>query len=201
MSELRTGGKTASTGAVDSNGGSLLSTIGVALNNESTNLLEGINKIAHNLQGELGNRIQESVERGTDPEKSLKRKFEDEQQAELQRQKEELEQAKLLRQQQERREQVFHPSAGQVMYLTEGERRELYKSLHLMKEGDVPMAAGYKAPTTPSAHPPAMPSVGSFHPGFPHTFAPAPGFPPTPGCATELLVTDHHLCLWHQPRL
>ena len=182
LSELRTGGKTASSGAVDSNGGSMLAAIGVAIQNEATNLLEGFNKIALNLQSELGKSIQESVERGTDPEKSLKRKYEDEQQAEFQRQKEELEQAKLLKQQQERREQVFHPSTGQVMYLTEGERRELYKSLHLMKEGDVPMAAGYQTSPAAPAHPPAMPSVGSFHPGFPHPFAPAPGFPPNPGC-------------------
>ena len=69
------------------------------------------------------------------------------------------------------------------MYLTEGERRELYKSLQLLKEGDVPMAAGYQAPPAAPAHPLAMPSVGSFHPGFPHPFAPAPGFPPNPGCA------------------
>ena len=110
LSELRTGGKTASSGAVDSNGGSMLAAIGVAIQNEATNLLEGFNKIALNLQSELGKSIQESVERGTDPEKSLKRKYEDEQQAEFQRQKEELEQAKLLKRQQERREQVFHHS-------------------------------------------------------------------------------------------
>ena len=184
LSELRTGGKTASSGAVDSNGGSMLAAIGVAIQNEATNLLEGFNKIALNLQSELGKSIQESVERGTDPEKSLKRKYEDEQQAEFQRQKEELEQEKLLRQRQERREQVFHPSTGQVMWLTEGERRELYKSLHLMKEGDVPMGAGTPAPTATAAHPPAVPPVGSFHPGFPHPFAPAPGFPPSPGCGS-----------------
>ena len=181
LSELRMGGKSATTGAVDSNGGSLLATLGVTVSNELTNLLEGLTKIAHDLQIQLGNCIQESVERGTNPAKSHKRKYDEEQQAEFQRQKNELERAKLARQQ-EPRERIYHLSTGQVMYLTEGEKRELYKSLQLMKEGDIPMSAGTTAPTTPSPHPPGMEAVGSFHHGFPPVFAPAPGFPPAPGC-------------------
>ena len=182
LPELRTGGKSAATGAVDGNSGWLLSALGVTVDNGLSSLLEGLTKIAHDLQLQLGNCIQESVGRGTNPAKSHKRKFEEEQRAEFQRQKEELEQAKLMKQRQERREQVFHPSTGQVMFLTEGERRELYKSLHLMKEGDIPMSAGPTAPTTPSSqHPPGMPAVGSFHHGFPPAFAPPPGFVPAPG--------------------
>ena len=117
------------------------------------------------------------MERGTHPLKSYKRKYEEEQQAEFQRQKEELERAKMPKFQQERREQVYHPTTGQVMFLTEGERRELYKSLHLMKEGDVPMSAVPVAPsTTPSSSPFGIPAVGSFHHGLPPAFAPSPGY-------------------------
>ena len=174
--EMRCGGKDAASGTVSTQGGSLIAALNVTMENQGTLILEHLNK--------MGLEIKDAVEKGTDPHKSLKRKFEDDQQAEFQRQKEELEQAKLLRQQQERREQVFHPSTGQVMWLTEGERRELYKSLHLMKEGDVPMGAGTPAPTATAAHPPAVPPVGSFHPGFPHPLAPAPGFPPSPGCGS-----------------
>ena len=91
LSELRTGGKSASSGAVDSNGGSLLAAIGVSLQNEATNLLEGITKIAHHMQDELANRIPESVEKGVDPAKSLKRKREEQDQLDFQIAKAEME--------------------------------------------------------------------------------------------------------------
>ena len=42
LSELRTGGKSAATGAVDANSGSLLSALGVTVDNGLTNLLEGL---------------------------------------------------------------------------------------------------------------------------------------------------------------
>ena len=117
-------------------------------------------------------------------------KYDEEQQAEFQRQKDELERAKLAKLQQERREKVYHPSTGQVMYLTEGEKRELYKSLQLLKESDTPMSGVPAAPsTTPSSHPPGMPAVGSFHPGFPPAFAPVPGFPPAPGYEPQMMPT------------
>ena len=59
------------------------------------------------------------------------------------------------------------------MFLTEGERRELFKSLNLMKEGDVPMATMQVPPSTTSS-PPGMPTVGSFQHGFPPAFSPPP---------------------------
>ena len=58
------------------------------------------------------------------------------------------------------------------MFLTEGERRELYKSLHLMKEGDVPMSAMPRDLST-SSSPPGIPAFGSFQPP---AFAPHPGY-------------------------
>ena len=111
----------------------------------------------------------------TNPLKSHKRKYEEDQQAEFQRPKEELERVNLAKQQQERRKRVYHPITGQEMFLTEGERRELFKSLNLMKEGDVPMATMPVPPsTTPSFSPPGMPTVGSFQHGCPPAFSPAP---------------------------
>ena len=114
LSELRTGGKSASTGTVDGNSGSLLAMLGVTVDNGLTNLLEGLTKIAHDLQIQLGNTIQESVERGTDPSKSHKRKYEEDQQAEFLPQKAELERARLAKIQQEKREKVYHPPRTQL---------------------------------------------------------------------------------------
>ena len=64
------------------------------------------------------------------------------------------------------------------MFLTEGERRELYKSLHLMKEGDVPMMSSMPTDplTTPASSSPGIPAFGSFPHGFPPAFAPHPGY-------------------------
>ena len=141
--EIRTGGKSRDSGEVSDQSGSLVATCVVSLENNMGLLLEGLTKFSRN--------IQEAVERGTDPSKSLKRKYDEEQQAEFQRQKDELERAKLARQQ-EPRERVYHPSTGQVMSLTEGEKREFYKSLQLLKESDTPMSGVPAAPsTTPSS--------------------------------------------------
>ena len=182
--EMRTGGQSRDSGEVSDRSGSLLATGVVSLENNMGLLLEGLTKFSHS--------IQEAIERGTDPSKSHKRKYEEEQQAEFQRQKDELEGAKMARQQ-EKRERVYHPCTGQVMYLTDGEKRELYKSLHLMKEGDIPMSAGPTAPTTPSPHPwkqldrfitvshQLLHQLLAFHQLL---------------AVCQLLVMDHHLCPW-----
>ena len=121
---------------MDSNGGSLLAASGVSLQNESTNLLEGITKIAHNVQGELGNRIQESVERGTDPAKSLKRKREEEDREEFQRAKAELEKKKKEEEEQRLKEQtvlVTHPYTGEQMMLNHAQRVQFFQDLQYMR--------------------------------------------------------------------
>ena len=91
-------GKEQESGKVSGQGGSLLALLGVAIDNQGTNISENLIKMGHH--------IQESVERGTNPLKSHKRKYEEDQQAEFQRRKEELERIKLAKQQQERRERV-----------------------------------------------------------------------------------------------
>ena len=167
LSELRTGGKAASTGAVDSNGGSLLAAIGVSLQNESTNLLKGITKIAHNVQGELGDRIQESIERGTNPAKSLKRKREEEDQEEFQRAKEELEKKKREEEEQRLREQtvlVTHPYTGEQMMLNHAQRVQFFQDLQYMRADQFPpkgtgrgSMSSMPQPIPPLGFPPHMP--------------------------------------------
>ena len=127
-----------------------LAWVGMTLEVKSPGTFVYITKCSH--------AIQEAVEKGVNPEKSLKRKREEAELEEFQRQKKELERAKSEKQQQEAREKVFHPISGQVVYLTEGERQELFKSLNLMKKGDVAMGSlpvPHAAP--PSSYPPMMP--------------------------------------------
>ena len=66
VAELRTGGQSKDSGAVTSQSGSLLAAIGNGFENQIGLLLEGITRCSH--------AIQEAVQKGTDPEKSLKRK-------------------------------------------------------------------------------------------------------------------------------
>ena len=115
LSELRSGAADQN-GAVTSQAGSLLYLLNEDMKNSCQAVLETLGKSV--------TVIRETIEKGVHPDKSLKRKYEEDQQAEIQRQKDELERAKLARQQ-EPRERVYHPSTGQVMSLTEGEKREL----------------------------------------------------------------------------
>ena len=182
LSELRTGGKAAATGAVDSNGGSQLAAIGVSLQNESTNLLEGITKIAHNVQGELGDRIQESIERGTNPAKSLKRKREEEDQEEFQRAKEELEKKKREEEEEQRlREQtvlVTHPYTGEQMMLNHAQRVQFFQDLQYMRADQFP-PKGTGRGSMPSM-PQPIPAMG-FPPHMPQHMGYGPfGTPSTP---------------------
>ena len=65
VAELWTGGQSKDPGAVTSQSGSLLAAIGNGFENQIGFLLEGITQCSH--------AIQEAVQKGTDPEKSLKR--------------------------------------------------------------------------------------------------------------------------------
>ena len=166
LSELRTGGKSASSGAVDSNGGSLLATLGVSLQKEATNLLEGMTKIAHHLQEELANRIQESVEKGTDPEKSLKRKREEQDQLDFQVAKAEMEKKKKEEEEERLKKQVqlvIHPFTGDQMWLNYDQRVKFFQDLPLMSADQFPPkgagkgSMGSMPPIPPSGFPPHMP--------------------------------------------
>ena len=117
VAELRTGGQSKDSGAVTGQSGSLLAAIGNGFENQIGVLLEGITRCSH--------AIQEAVEKGVNPEKSLKRKREEEQLQEFQRQKEVLER--------KRREAethpVIHPFTGARMMLTSEQRPQLFSDL------------------------------------------------------------------------
>ena len=127
VAELRTGGKSPSTGDVDASSGSLLSTIGVTVDNGLTSLLEGLTKLAH----EAEEKIEENM--GPDP----KRKADDEMFTDFERQRKALE----MQKQPEKKQKCFHPMTGQEMYLTAGERNEIDKSLQLLQPQDIPLGS------------------------------------------------------------
>ena len=106
VAELRTGGQSKDSGAVASQSGSLLAAIGNGFENQIGLLIEGITRCSH--------AIQEAVQKGTDPEKSLKRKREEEQLQEFQRQKEELERRKR----EAATYPVIHPYTGARLMLS-----------------------------------------------------------------------------------
>ncbi len=166
LSELRTGGKNPASGQVNANGGSLLSTIGVTVDSGLSTVLEGVTKLVHEVQAQMA--------AARDP--SRKRKANDEQMfAEFERQRKALE----LQRQQEKKEKCYHPNMGQEMYLTQGEKAEFYKSLHLFQPQDFPMGNPPQmgsAASLPSAGPPPG-MVPGIAPGMPAPVMPSPSIP------------------------
>ena len=117
VAELRTGGKERDSGAITAQSGSLLAAIGNGFENNINTLLEDIVKCSH--------AVQTAIEKGVDPEKSLKRKRDDEQLQEFQRQKEELEKKKK----EAAVAPVMHPFTGVRVMLTAEQRAQLFKDL------------------------------------------------------------------------
>ena len=89
------------------------------MDNSLTSLLEGLTKLAHE--------VEEKIEENMGPDS--KRKAGDEMFTDFDRQRKELE----MQKQPEKRQKCFHPMTGQEMYLTAGERNEFYKSLQLLQ--------------------------------------------------------------------
>ena len=108
--------------------------------------------------------VNETIEAGVNPEKSLKRKFEEHQ--EQQRVEDQQKEAERLQKEQEERERqqvalVTHPYTNQQMYLTGEQRDQFFRDLAAMKPTD------FKVGTTPTN--PTIPTTG---------FPPVPPVPP-----------------------
>ena len=118
--ELRCGGKDAASGTVSNNGDSLIAALNVTMENLGTLILEHLNK--------MGLEIEDAVEKGTDPDKSLKRKREEQDQLDYQQAKEELEKEK-------KRTMLFpviHSYTGERMYLNEEQHKQFFLDLQKM---------------------------------------------------------------------
>ena len=171
--ELRCGGKDAASGTVSNQGGSLIAALNVTMENQGTLILEHLNK--------MGLEIKDAVEKGTDPDKSLKRKREEQEQLDFQLAKEELEKEK-------KRAMLFpviHPYTGERMYLNEEQHKQFF--LDLQKMGPEQFGKGGTVGTgTATGSEPSIGGKGSYGvagqgypppPSFPMGVQP-PGFPP-----------------------
>ena len=83
--------------------------------------------------------VNETIEAGVNPEKSLKRKFEEYQ--EQQRVEDQQKEAERLQKEQEERERqqvtmVIHPYNGQQMYLTGEQRDQFFRDMAAVKPTD-----------------------------------------------------------------
>ena len=106
LPELRTGGTAKDSGEVDAQKGSLLATLGVLGENQMSATIEQLGKLAADLR--------DAIEKGTEPSKSLKRKHEEAEYAELLRQKEELQKEH----ERTKKYPITHPITQQQLFLT-----------------------------------------------------------------------------------
>ena len=155
VSELRSGSVDGK-GTVSAQKGSLLYVISEDLKTATQSTFDVLAKSIKS--------VNETIEAGVNPEKSLKRKFEEHQ--EQQRVEDQQKEAERLQKEQEERERqqvtmVIHPYNGQQMYLTGEQRDQFFRDLAAMKPTD------FKVGTTPT-NPPIPPT------GFP----PVPPVPP-----------------------
>ena len=150
--------------------------------------------------------VNETIEAGVNPEKSLKRKFEEHQ--EQQRVEDQQKEAERLQKEQEDKErqqlvQILHPYTGQPMYLTGEQRDQFFRDMAAVKPTDfktnVSVGTGSGTPPIPpTGFPPgpptgfgygAMPSMGTpgatmnpgapVNPGTPMTPSHPPGYVPS----------------------
>ena len=152
LRELRTGGPAKDSGEVDAQRGSLLATLGVLGENSMSATIEHLGKLAADLR--------DAIEKGTEPTKSLKRKHEEAEYAELMRQKEELQKEH----ERTKKYPITHPITQQQLLLTIEEQRKMFTDLASTKPED--FAGGHMGPSP----------TGSFPSGSPNTVP--PGFPP-----------------------
>ena len=159
LGELRSG-STDSQGTVSSNKASLLYIISEDLKTSTESVMGAMATSVKNLK--------EIVEAGVNPEKSLKRKFEEHQeQQRVEDQKKEAERLQKAQEDQERQQLVMmiHPYTGQQMYLTGEQKDQFIRDLSTMKHTDfvsnVPVGTGSMGAGTPP-----IPSRG-FPPGPP----------------------------------
>ena len=161
VGELRSG-STDSQGTVSSNKGSLLYLISEDLKTATQSVM---NAMATSVKA-----LKETVEAGVDPEKSLKRKFQEyqEQQRVEDQRKEE---ARLQKEQEDQERQqlvtMIHPYTGQQMQLTGEQREQFIRDLATMKPTDfmsnVPVGTGSMSAGIPKwGFPPGPPTTMGF---------------------------------------
>ena len=129
--------------------------------------------------------LKDTVEAGVDPEKSLKRKFEEyQEQQRVEDQKKEAERLQKEQDDQERQQLVIviHPYNGQQMYLTGEQKDQFFRDLSAMKPTDfMPTGTGSMGAGTPPipsrGFPPVPPTMGYGAMGTPST----PSTPNPPG--------------------
>ena len=155
VSELRSGSVDGK-GSVSAQKGSLLYVISEDLRTATQSTMDALGKSVK--------AVNETIEAGVNPEKSLKRKYEEAQeQQELEDQKKEAERLQKEQEEKERQQisMVMHPFTGQQMYLTGEQRDQFFRDLAAMKPTD------FKVGTTPTN--PTIPTTG---------FPPVPPVPP-----------------------
>ena len=147
VSELRSGTVDAQ-GKVSSNKGSLLYLISADLKTSTESVMGAMATSVRNLK--------EIVEAGVNPEKSLKRKYEEHQeQQRVEDQKKEAERLQKEQEDQERQQMVMmiHPYTGARMYLTGEQKEQFIRDLATMKPSDfgshVPVGTGSMGAGTP----------------------------------------------------
>ena len=161
VSELRSGSVDAK-GAVSAQKGSLLYVISEDLKTATQSTFDVLAKSVKS--------VNETIEAGVNPEKSLKRKYEEHQeQQRVEDQKKEAERLQKEQEEQERQQvtMVIHPYTGQQMYLTGEQKDQFFRDLATMKPSDFgPVGTGSLGAGTPSI--PGTPPI------------PSQNFPPRP---------------------
>ena len=147
IAELRTGGKEQESGKCTAQGGSLLSTLGVLLSNHADANVEHLAKSAAT--------IVDGIEKGEDPAKSLKRKFD-----EIEKKREEEEKQRELDRQ--KTITLTHPFTGVQMVLNQEEYQSFLKDMAQMKPTDF---ASRASAVPPPGFPPPMPGASMQFPG------------------------------------
>ena len=197
VSELRSGSVDGK-GTVSAQKGSLLYIISEDLKTATQSTFDVLAKSVKS--------VNETIEAGVNPEKSLKRKFEEHQ--EQQRVEDQQKEAERLQKEQEDKErqqlvQILHPYTGQPMYLTGEQRDQFFRDMAAVKPTDfktnVSVGTGSGTPPIPpTGFPPgpptgfgygAMPSMGTpgatmnpgapMNPGTPMTPSHPPGYVPS----------------------
>ena len=182
VGELRSGSVDAK-GTLSSQKGSLLYIISEDLKTATQSTFDALAKSVKS--------VNETIEAGVNPEKSLKRKYEEHQ--EQQRVEDQKKEAERLQQEQEERERqqvtmMIHPYTGAHLYLTGEQKEQFIRDLATMKPSDFgPVGTGSMGAGTPPIPPqgfPPRPPMGMGYgamgtPGTPMTPSHPPGYVPS----------------------
>ena len=175
VGELRSG-STDAQGTVSSNKGSLLYIISEDLKTSTESVMGAMATSVKNLK--------EIVEAGVNPEKSLKRKYDEyQEQQRVEDQKKEAERLQKEQEDQERQQVVMmiHPYTGQQMYLTGEQKDQFIRDLSTMKPTDfMPTGTGSMGAGTPPIPSRGFPPVPPTTMGFGAMGTPATPSTPNP---------------------